>query len=214
MISQLQDKIAKYITGNAVISDWRSIREYYARYLYLTFMCLIANDINPDCKTENAGNILYENFLEDADIVRYVLTTRDAVAFMHEIMGLIRKQKVEDINEIYQGFLARDFIVNDNRISFDGGKNNRDILGSYYTQENFAYEITNKAIADYLKDHNKDNDYIKIADYSCGGGAFLVSACKVCSENKVVPRIYGYDADPIAILITRYFCIILHRKRI
>ncbi len=202
MITQLQDKIAKYISKNALLSDWRSIREYYARYLYLTFMCLIVNDINPDCETESIGDILYDNFLEEKEIVNYILTTEDAINFMCEILELIRKQEVRDINEIYQGFLARDFILKDNTVSFDGGKNNRDILGSYYTQENFAYEITKKSIEDYHKENNNVN--IKIADYSCGGGAFLISACKVCREKEIVPKIYGYDVDPIAVLITRF----------
>ena len=202
MITQLQDKIAKYMTGNAVISDWRSIREYYAVYLYLTFMCLIANEIDPDCEVESAGNILCDNFLEDTEIVRYVLETHDSTDFMREITDLVRKQKIGDLDEIYQGILAGDFILKDNRILFDGSKNNRDILGSYYTQEKFAYEITEKAISDYHRISDKAD--LKIADYSCGGGAFLVSACKVCREQGLVPEIYGYDVDPIAVLITRF----------
>jgi len=202
MITQLQDKIAEYMTRNASLSDWKNIREYYARYLYLTFMCLITNNINPDCEAERVGDILYDNFLEDKEIVHFILTTGESINFMHEIMELIRKQEVRNINEIYQGFLAGDFILKDNTVSFDGSKNNRDILGSYYTQEKFAYEITKKTIADYHKENN--NVTVKIADYSCGGGAFLVSACKVCRENGIVPKIYGYDVDPIAVLITRF----------
>ena len=43
---------------------------------------------------------------------------------------------------------------------------------------------------------------MKIADYSCGGG-LLISACKLCIEKNIKIKIYGYDVDPIAILITR-----------
>lgn len=202
MITGLQDKIAEYITRNALLSDWRNIREYYARYAYLMFMCLIANNINHECKAENVGEIICNNFLEDKEIVKYVLKTKDAIKFMCEVISLIKKQKVSDINKIYQGFLARDFILEDDIISFDGNKNNRDILGSYYTQEEFAYQITKKSIQDYREESNRVN--IKIADYSCGGGAFLVSACKVCREYEMEPEIYGYDVDPIAVLITRF----------
>ena len=202
MITQLQDKVAKYITKNALICDWRNIREYYARYSYLTFMCLIANDINPDCAPESIGEILYNNFLEDKEIIQYVLATKDTINFTQEIMNLIRKHELWNINEIYQDFLARDFILKDNTVCFNGSKNNRDILGSYYTQEDFAYEITKKSIVDYCNRNTGIN--LKIADYSCGGGAFLVSACKVCRENKLIPMIYGYDVDPIAVLITRF----------
>ena len=62
MITGLQDKIAEYITRNALLSDWRNIREYYARYAYLMFMCLIANNINHECKAENVGEIICNNF--------------------------------------------------------------------------------------------------------------------------------------------------------
>lgn len=202
MIDKLQDEIAMYITRNALLSDWRSIREYYARYSYLAFMCLIANDINPDCETEAIGSVLCDNCLEDREIVQYVLLTEHSAIFMREVTELIRKQEIRDINEIYQEFLAEDFILIDNTVSFDRSKNSRDILGSYYTQESFAYEITKKVIADYYKENHSAN--IRIADYSCGGGAFLVSACKICRENEMVPRLYGYDVDPIAVLITRY----------
>lgn len=202
MVTELHDRIAKYITKNALITDWSSIREYYARYSYLTFMCLIAVHINPDCKPEDLKHILCDNFLEDNELVEYILMTKDTVTFTDDIIQFINKQDIEDINEIYQRFLARDFILKDTSISFVKSKNNRDILGSYYTQENFAYEITQKTIIDY---HKENTDVpIKIADYSCGGGAFLVSAYRICKENKLIPILYGYDIDPIAVLITRF----------
>lgn len=198
----MQDKIAEYMTRSASLSDWRSVREYYARYSYLAFMCLIANDIDPNCKTDNVGDILCNFYLENPKIVRYILKTKDSFCFIHEIIHIIKKQKVQDINKIYQSFLAKDFILKDNTVSFCGSKNQRDILGAYYTQEDFAYEITEKSISDYCKENNRV--HIRIADYSCGGGAFLVSACKICREKKMIPDIYGYDVDPIAVLITRF----------
>ena len=191
MIIQLQDKIAKYITRHALISDWRNIREYYARYSYLTFICLVANDINPDCNAENTGDILCDNHLENRDIIQYILETKSSTEFISEILEFIRKNPVRNINEFYQEFLARDFILKDNAVFFDRSKNNRDILGSYYTQEKFAYEITKKAIADYTKENDKSN--LTIADYSCGGGAFLVSACKVCREKRSEERRVGKE---------------------
>lgn len=41
-------------------------------------------------------------------------------------------------------------------MKFEGGKNNRDILGSYYTPEEFAYEITQKAIEEYLENNIRE----------------------------------------------------------
>lgn len=133
MIMELQERIAGYISRNALISDWRSIREHYARYSYLTFMCLIANAVHPDCKAEEIGDILCDHRLEDKEIVQYALSTEKSLRFLREITGLIKEQEARDINEIYQEFLARDFVLIGHTVSFDGNKNNRDILGSYYT---------------------------------------------------------------------------------
>ena len=100
MITILHDKIANYVTKNALLSDWRNIREYYARYSFLAFMCLIANNIDLNCNVKNIGNILYKNFLYEKEIVKYVLATNDALNFMFEILEAIRKQESRDINEI------------------------------------------------------------------------------------------------------------------
>ena len=110
-----------------------------------------------------------------------------------------------DINCLYQSYIATDFSIMDGEVKFEGGKNNRDILGSYYTQEEFAYEITQKAIEEYLENNIREEvNELKIADYSCGGGAFLVAACRICSQKGISADIYGYDVDPIAIMITRH----------
>ena len=48
-------------------------------------------------------------------------------------------------------------------MKFQGGKDSRDILGSYYTQEEFAYEITQKAIEEFLDNNQEEIKELKIA---------------------------------------------------
>lgn len=42
-----------------------------------------------------------------------------------------------------------------------------------------------------------------IVDYSCGGSIFLLAALSICIDQGINADIYGYDVDPIAVLISR-----------
>lgn len=204
MIIKLRDKIANYITRSSNITSWRNIRQNYAYYSYLAFLCLVANELNVACRTENICNIIRNYGVEDETILQFIMNIRDAETFIGEILELVKEYKNIDVNGLYQEYLAKDFVLCGESVTFEGGKNNRDVLGSYYTQEDFAYEITAKAIDDYFLHNQLKDRKIRIADYSCGGGAFLLSAYKLCYEKKVPVSIYGYDVDPIAVLITRF----------
>ncbi len=202
MIVALQDRIANYINKNADLSNWESIREYYAKYSYLTFASLIAYKLAASDCIEAVYQLMIEKGFEDAQNLAYLISTEDADTLISEIIEVASAEDNLDIHHIYQIFLTRDYVMNGGTLIFEYGKNNRDTLGSYYTQESFAMEITTKAIHDYLKVSKKK--ILRIADYSCGGGAFLVAACKLCRESGCFPKIYGYDVDPIAVMITRY----------
>ena len=204
MIEKLQDKIAQYINKTANLKNWQDIREKYFEYSYLAFMCLCANKLNAGCAEHEVAKTICDFKIENKKIVTYIITIPYAKEFIADTLELSKDLQTDSINSLYQEYLSRDYTVLDNKIAFNRGKNNRDVLGSYYTQEDFANEITRKAINDYLlNDRKSENYYIKIADYSCGGGAFLVSACRLCKEKNVKIKIYGYDVDPIAVLITK-----------
>ncbi len=203
MIIELQDKVVSYITKNSNLMCWRDIREKYAYYSYLTFMCLAAKSLNENCRTDNVCNIINEYGVEDKNILQFAITVKDAEIFIDEILEIASKYATIDVNGLYQEYLSKDFVFDGKAVVFVGGKNNRNVLGAYYTQENFAYEITRKAINDYFLYKQVKDGKVRIADYSCGGGEFLVSACRICNEMKIPVKIYGYDVDPIAVLITR-----------
>lgn len=202
MRTKLQDKIAKYINKNADLRSWENVREHLSKYTYLLLLSLIGYELTKDNSLDVMRDYFVDNNLESADILKYVMEIQDAQSFVSEIVGLISSDEEVDINNIYQGLLASDYKLYKERFVFIGGKTNRDALGSYYTEENFAKEITNKAVEDYLK--TSSNRVIRIADYSCGGGAFLLAAVKKCKELGFKVELYGYDVDPIAVLITRY----------
>ncbi len=203
MIRELQDKVADYITKNSSLTCWKDIREKYAYYSYLAFLCLTAKALNKECNTESVCNIIKEHGLEDENILQFVMNIKDAGIFMDVILELAKRYETMDVYTLYQEYLSKDFVLLDGEVVFEGGKKNRDVLGAYYTQKNFAHEITKKAIKDYFQHKQVKNNKIRIADYSCGGGEFLISAGRICNEKKIPVDIYGYDVDPIAVLITR-----------
>lgn len=208
MIEKLRDKIVEYVTNNSDLTNWEEIRQNYAYYSYMAFLCLAAYDLDCNCNCNCDSNILCDTVtefgLENPDIINFIKTVPDIEKFAAEIFKIAFKMESVDVNGLYQEYLSKDFFSDGNKIVFTSGKNNRDILGSYYTQEEFAYEITKKAINDYCSDRSQITDVIKIADFSCGGGAFLTSAYDICMNKNIHAVFYGYDVDPIAVLITRY----------
>jgi hypothetical protein len=202
MIEQLHVKIAKYVNKNADLKYWQNIREYYARYSYLAFAALITYKLAGVSSPKAILEIFTANGFENLENINFIVSAADAPAFVSEVVETLSDISTLDINTVYQGFLSRDYEIKDGVFTFEGGKNNRDVLGAYYTEENFAKEIARKAINDFLVSSKKN--HIRIADFSCGGGAFLVSACEICNEKGISQEIYGYDVDPIAVMITRY----------
>lgn len=205
MIAKLHNLVAEYMNKTIDLEEWEDIRKKYFKFSYLVFMTLCAHEMNPDCAAHEIEKNIGMNDMIEESILRYVLETPDSRKFIYEVLSIISGYNEIDINCLYQSYMAADFFIMDGKVKFEGGKNNRDILGAYYTQEEFAYEITRKAIEEYLENNRKEKvNELKIADYSCGGGAFLAAACRICSQKGIRADIYGYDVDPIAIMITRY----------
>lgn len=205
MIAKLHNKVAEYINKTVNVEVWKDVRKKYFEYSYLAFMALCAHEIKADCVSGEVEGVISENDIIEDSIMRYAFKTPDSCEFISEILSIVNEYEEMDLNCLYQNYIAKDFLIVDGEVKFEGGKNNRDILGSYYTQEGFAYEITQKAIDEYLENNSKAKiKELTIADYSCGGGAFLVAACRICNRKGIKADIYGYDVDPIAIMITRH----------
>lgn len=201
MINNLRRTIASYITEYSNTDSWEDIRYYYAAYSYISFLILAMKSIG--LPLDDLKEVALDAELEEPEIIEYLLNTKGAESLIEDMVSIASKCDVEDINALYQEFLAVDFTVKNGIVVFEGGKNNRDILGSYYTQEDFALEIVKKAINEYLADKKHSVDKLKIADFSCGGGAFLVAAQRYCTEMDIKTELFGCDVDPIAVMITR-----------
>lgn len=201
MIDELRNVIAEHLTKYGNTDDWEQIRLLYAVYSYVAFLMIALDGIgklNRDIK-----NAVEDTGLEEQRNIEYLLNMNGTESLINEMQRLLSSEKAEDINALYQEFLSIDYNVKDEKIVFESGKNNRDTLGSYYTQEDFAYEITQKAIEEFLNNCEEFPTEVKVADYSCGGGAFLIAAKNICKKKGIHIKLLGVDVDPIAVMITR-----------
>ena len=201
MINKLRKVISKYITKYCNTDNWEETRFFYAVYSYISFLVIALDSIKMG--TCDIRKSAIDVGLEEKEIIEYLLDIKGANILIAEIRQLLKEEKIEDINALYQEFLSVDYVVNNKKVVFEGGKNNRDTLGSYYTQEDFAFEIAKKAIDEYINNCETTPKEIRVVDFSCGGGAFLVAAKKYCVQKNVQLTLFGVDVDPIAVMITR-----------
>ncbi|MDO5292773.1 MAG: N-6 DNA methylase [bacterium] len=189
------------MTDYSDMNSWKSIRQNYLYSSYIAFLVVTLNDIEKSL--ESIKESALENGLEDIEILNFLFNLPGVNSLVNDIIEIVKHTEKYDVNEIYQEYLSVDYMIENNRIVFAGGKNSRDILGSYYTQEDFAYEVVKKSIDDYLTFSEKNTEELRVVDFSCGGGAFLVAAYQYCMEKNIKTVLYGVDVDPIAIMITR-----------
>lgn len=204
MIEVLRNTISEYVTQHADMKNWMSVREKYGIYSYVVFLCLIVNDIKPVNDFNEAIDIAKNNKIESFEILEFLSQVEGVNEISRDILEESKKWEKINLSDLYQEYIAVDFIISEDKLIFEGGKNGRDILGSYYTHDDFAEEITLKAIEDYITKNGKCDRTINIVDFSCGGSAFLIAAYKVCCEKNIHANIYGYDVDPIAVILSRY----------
>ena len=201
MLAWLRNKIADYVTEHSNMENWKNIRENYFYSSYLAFLTLAVCEINGYKKKINIINEAIKYRIEEPEVLDWFLKRPNAELFTEEILRGIPADGYET-NLLYQEYLSADFTASDGKFVFGNGKDSRDVLGSYYTQEEFACEIVRKAIGDYRNGTNTPKKMTMI-DLSCGGGAFLAAAVRCLNDRDVSECIFGYDVDPVAVVITR-----------
>ena len=203
MIDLLRNKVAEYVTRNADINNWESVREMFGAYSYLAFLCMATYK---DLQVDSIGYVIKIatlRQLEIPSILEEICQISECERFALDVIRIMQVEHSIDIEKTYQEFLSVDFTLKDGTIVFESGKNNRDVLGSYYTQKEFAEIIASKAFYDYKLSNGVNTKKIVVADYSCGSSIFLLAACDLCETWGFEADIYGYDVDPIAVLISR-----------
>lgn len=208
MVIKLREKITEYVSKNSDIQRWESVREMFGAYSYLMFLFLCSKSMGKVKNLIDMCNVVKNRNLERDDIVDEIIRLKDAEKFVRDIDRITDNMEDIDIAHLYQEYISEDFILHEDGIDFENGKNGRDILGAYYTQNEFAEIIARKAVDDYFRlNPQRHSNKIKIADYSCGGASFLIPILMVCQEKGINAEIYGYDVDPVAVVISRFLMI-------
>lgn len=201
MVIKFRQIVAAYINQNKVTNNWEEIRVLFSVYTYVLFLVVVVKNTvgEIDCIKKRALDL----GLESKENIEYVFSYPGTGKLAEEIAELLVGDIQLDVNSLYQLYLSVDYSFCEGLVEFVGGKNSRDTLGSYYTEEDFAYEITQRAIEEYIANCSNVPEIISIVDFSCGGGAFLVSAQKICKKKNIKVILLGVDVDPIAIMITK-----------
>ena len=202
MTELLRNKVGEFVTNKANMQSWESVRAFYGLYTYITFLCVAVREYENAENWQDILRIAKKYEIETQAILDKIASEDGVEEFVHDVLAIISNEPQSDIESLYQDYLSVDFMLKDNAVVFEEGKNSRDVLGSYYTQDKFAEIITKKAFNDYCI-NNPDTENVRVVDYSCGGATFLIAALKICSEIGVQAEIYGYDVDPVAVLISR-----------
>ena len=229
MIKTLTKIISETIQDTVPLDDWRLVKKAYFWYSYLAFfsisMCLL-DDIEGEVDEKKLMDDGCKKGLIEKPIADYLLTLSNCAKVVNAITT--KRHKEINLSILYQEYISLDFSVDNGRFVFDNGKFSRDILGAYYTSEEFAYEITRKAIDDYIFENLNISRYsytgnysdavkkkligISFLDSACGSGEFLLAVIRYCKNNlefdetfseRLVNNIYGFDVDPLALLITK-----------
>ena len=121
MILELRDKIADYVSRNSKLTDWEQIRQNYAYYSYMAFLCLAAYDLERNCNGDILYDVAKKYGLEKQSIIDFIKTVPDINRFAAEIFEMVGKTEQIDVNGLYQEYLARDFLLDGKKIVFTGG---------------------------------------------------------------------------------------------
>lgn len=143
-----------------------------------------------------------------SNLLSYVIDTA-SVDILNLFDGIIMPTRQnENLDSIYEQLLT----IETSGLEIKSSKEYRNKLGSYYTPQAYADEITKLTFQEYLKNNSaSDLTKAKIVDFSCGCGAFLLAAlkqCEILGLKKVelkqhIYNIYACDVDPLALEIAK-----------
>jgi hypothetical protein len=224
MLNKWKEAVAECVNEYADRNQWKSIKTFYFWYTYIAFLQF---QMYPDSSSDKFVYLAEKKNLITKEIAQYIKEFPGYRQLTEKLEKI--DFSGENIILLYQQYISQDFFLDsEGKFFFAEGKNSRDTLGAYYTEEKFAYLITEKAIDDYILSKLKIKNFsrtgeqkdrvlklfktLRFADSSCGAGEFLAAVIKYASkvfglEEELVDalekNLYGYDVDPVAVLLTK-----------
>lgn len=175
---------------------------FYSRALSIAFWYINL----PTISIQEVG-IAIKNRFGETNLLSHLIETspKELLELFNNVEKPIRQ---DAIDVIYEQMLS----IENLGFEVKTGKVYRNKLGSYYTPQAYAKEITKLTFKEYLRNHAISAlKKVKIVDFSCGCGAFLLAAIQQLKElgieneelKKTLYNIYGCDVDPLALEIAK-----------
>ena len=141
MVNQFRQVVSAYINQNSEEKNWEEIRELFTVYSYVAFLLVAIK--NTTGKVDRVKERAISLGLESKDNLNLLFSYPATENIAEEIARIIDDETQIDINAVYQAYLSVDYRMCNNLVEFSGGKNSRDTLGSYYTQEELEKKTHN-----------------------------------------------------------------------
>lgn len=143
------------------------------------------NSKREDCKIVSATNHWLKNSFADANLFSSIIDNANEGLIKlvdDNLCNLIGVESI-DVPTLYETLLGIETGNESNGTEISTAKNYRNKLGSYYTPANFAKSVTEKTIDTFFelnfgnvgKEFLKEITSISFADFSCGGGNFIIA---------------------------------------
>lgn len=138
-----------------------------------------------DCKIVSSTNYWLKNSFDEENLFSSIINNSNGVLTKlvdDNLCNLIGVESI-DLPTLYETLLGIETGNESKGIEISIAKNYRNKLGSYYTPANFAKSVTVKTIDTFfeLNFGNVDKEFlneialISFADFSCGGGNFIIA---------------------------------------
>ncbi len=143
------------------------------------------NSKREDCKIISATNHWLKNSFSVENLFTSIIdNTNEGLTKLVDdnLCNLIGAESI-DVTTLYETLLGIETGNESNGTEISTSKNYRNKLGSYYTPANFAKSVTRKTIDTFFelnfgsisKEFLKEITSISFADFSCGGGNFIIA---------------------------------------
>lgn len=145
------------------------------------------NSKRGDCKIVSATNHWLKNSFAAENLFSLIIDNASASEGLTKLVddslcNLIGVESI-DVPTLYETLLGIETGNESNGTEISTAKNYRNKLGSYYTPANFAKSVTGKTIDTFFelnfgnvgKEFLKEITSISFADFSCGGGNFIIA---------------------------------------
>ena len=191
----LKEHLSKCFANKQNINPVELNKERFkAKAVYTAAIIFLKNNSKRrDCKIVLATNYWLKNSFADENLFSSIIenVSESLTKLIDDnLCSLIGVESI-DVSTLYESLLSIETGNENNRTEISIAKNYRNKLGSYYTPADLAKSVTEKTIDTFFElnfgikevsaidfDSLKEISSISFADFSCGGGNFLIEVIR------------------------------------